>query len=217
MNSSQGGCSLTGKTNYHHGDLSAALLNAGEEVLEELGLRGFTLRECARRAGVSHAAPKHHFGDVSGFLTAIATRGFQQLSQMLQDQIDKAGDLTGEFTATGKAYVHFAESYPEHFRIMFRSDLLDVDSGPLLSATNKTFTVLTNVILRQRGEPEISSMDAGKPTNFDEVIDDIVISWCHIHGFAHLKLERQIPIPEDEHDRLLTRASTRLSRLMQNA
>ena len=62
------------KSAYHHGDLRTALLDAGDTVLAEHGLRGFTLRECARRAGVSHAAPKHHFSDVRGFLTAIAAR-----------------------------------------------------------------------------------------------------------------------------------------------
>ena len=66
---------MTAKTSYHHGDLKEALLAAAESVLDDHGLQGFTLRECARRAGVSHAAPKHHFGDVRGVLTEVAARG----------------------------------------------------------------------------------------------------------------------------------------------
>ena len=74
-------CGMRSKATYHHGDLKEALLTAAEAVLRDRGLQGFTLRECARRAGVSHAAPKHHFGDVRGVLTEIAARGFAQLNR----------------------------------------------------------------------------------------------------------------------------------------
>ena len=63
---------------YHHGDLRAALLAAGEEVLEESGVAGFSLRHVARRVGVSHSAPAHHFGDAQGLLAALATDGFRR-------------------------------------------------------------------------------------------------------------------------------------------
>src|SRR5262245_53652338 len=141
---------------YHHGDLKEALLTAAEAVLDEHGLQGFTLRECARRAGVSHAAPKHHFGDVRGILTEIAARGFRQLNKRLRSKLRAAGaDLDAQFAATADAYVGFAEAHPEHFRIMFRSDLVDVCSSDLIDAARETFTELTNVIRRQRGEPDI--------------------------------------------------------------
>ena len=115
------------KQTYHHGALKEGLVAAGEAVLADRGLQGFTLRECARRAGVSHAAPKHHFGDVRGLLTEIAARGFAQLTRRLRSKIRTAGDdLDAQFIATVDAYLGFAEAYPEHFRIMFRSDLVDV-------------------------------------------------------------------------------------------
>ena len=190
------------KASYHHGDLRQALLDAGDGVLQEQGLKGFTLRECARRAGVSHAAPKHHFGDVTGFLTEIAALGFMRLSAALELEIAGATNLDEEFIATTRAYVDFAEAHPEHFRIMFRCDLLDDQAPNIRQAAGETFRLLTNVILRQRGEPSLSASEyaSGGEVIFVNVIHDIVIGWSHIHGLAHLKLERQLTmVPEDMH------------------
>ena len=75
-------------TPYHHGDLRNALLDAADELLQEQGLQGFTLRACARRAGVSHMAPKHHFNDVRGLLRAVAERGFARLVALLKERFD---------------------------------------------------------------------------------------------------------------------------------
>jgi AcrR family transcriptional regulator len=205
------------KSNYHHGSLRQALLDAGDGVLREQGLKGFTLRECARRAGVSHAAPKHHFGDVTGFLTEIAALGFTRLTAALGAEIAGATNLDEEFIATTRAYVGFAEEYPEHFRIMFRYDLLDDNAPTLRQAAVETFRLLTNVILRQRGEPELSASEyaSGGEVIFVNVIHDIVIGWSHIHGLAHLKLERQLTmVPADMHEVLLVKASRRLATML---
>jgi AcrR family transcriptional regulator len=201
-------------TRYHHGDLRAALLEAGDAVLAAEGFRGFTLRACARHAGVSHAAPKHHFDDVTGFLTAIAARGFDRLTTRLETTIGRAADLAEEFEATSRAYLGFAEDYPEHFRIMFRSDLLSPDDENLRAAASQTFVVLTNVILRQRGEAEITELD--ETLQFAGVIKDIGIGWCHIHGLAHLVLEQQLAMfSAEERDALIVSAAERLSALLQ--
>jgi len=205
------------KQTYHHGSLRKSLLGAGESVLVEKGFKGFTLRECARRAGVSHAAPKHHFGGVTGFLTELAAIGFDRLTKELKSGIAKAKDLDGEFIATTQAYAKFAEQYPEHFRIMFRDDLLQVESQILVLASRKTFTELTNVILRQRGEAEITVDVFSDFPKFEDLINDIVIGWCHIHGFAHLMLEKQLPIVgKNMEKRIVKSSSTRLARLIQN-
>ena len=205
----------TGKSTYHHGTLYRALLDAGEDVLRDCGLRGFTLRECARRAGVSHSAPKHHFGDVQGFLTEIAALGFDRLTGMLRQEIAGATDLEQEFIATSRAYVAFAEQNPEHFRIMFRCDLLNVDAPVLANAAHKTYRELTNVILRQRGDPELPEQIPEGSIRFASFVDDIVIGWCHIHGLAHLKLEQQFPALDPD-GTLLINASRRLSKLIQS-
>ena len=222
---------------YHHGDLNSALLAAGEEVLAERGLQGFTLRECARRAGVSHAAPRHHFQDVSGFLTAIAGRGFDRLCSAIRDSLaqvdstvpvdaDTSSRLVAEFHAVICGYFEFAQQWPEHFRIMFRSDLLHSDSSVLLGSANKTFLELTNVVLRQRGEPELtandySENDGTKSSGLEieanmPLVHDIVIAWSHAHGFAHLRLEGQLNmVCADAEAEVLRRVSQRLSELVQ--
>lgn len=209
---------MTAKTSYHHGDLKEALLAAAESVLDDYGLQGFTLRECARRAGVSHAAPKHHFGDVRGVLTEVAARGFDQLTRRLKLRLRAAGDdLDAQFIATAEAYVGFAEAHPEHFRIMFRSDLVDIHSPSLMAAALTTFTELTNVIRRQRGEADIDVESLDTCMTSTQLINDILIGWCHVHGYAHLKLEGQLPmIPKSMQKEMLGTAGKRLARLIRS-
>lgn len=179
---------------YHHGDLRAALLQAGEDVLAERGAGGVTLRECARRAGVSHAAPTHHFGDLAGFLSVIAARGFERLVAAVREQraATDADDLDAQMIATGHAYVGFARREPNMFRIMFRCDLLNRESAALLVATKETFAELTSVILQQRGDPAIRADALSDTIAADRIIEDILIGWCHLHGLAHLLIEGQL-------------------------
>ncbi len=205
----------TSTTTYHHGELHSALLDAGDQLLHDVGLRGFTLRGCARLAGVSHAAPKHHFGDVTGFLTAIAARGFARLSALLRDEIEQAETLAQEFVGTTRAYTGFAERYPEHFRIMFRCDLLNLESPQLHHHISTTLTELTNLILRHRGEPEISTEDLEEKVTAQTLLEDILLGWSHIHGLAHLRLEQQlVMIPEDLYETLIVRSAERISKIL---
>ena len=76
---------------YHHGELREALVAAGRKLLEEQGLRGFTLRECARRAEVAHAAPAHHFASIDDLLAEIATRGYRELVAVMEAEARRAG------------------------------------------------------------------------------------------------------------------------------
>ena len=202
---------------YHHGELRTALLDAGDRVLQERGLQGFTLRECARRAGVSHAAPKHHFGDVQGFLTALAARGFDRLHATLCEHLAAAGeDLDEQFLATGRGYAAFALANPEHFRIMFRNDLQG-SSDVMMANAKATFVELTNVILRQRGEPELSAATLGDDVQDEGLLNDILIGWCHIHGYAHLRLEGQLDmVPEDVLDDVMKHACYQLAALLRS-
>lgn len=189
---------------------------AGEQLLAENGLSGFTLRACARLAGVSHAAPKHHFGDVQGFLTAIAARGYQKLTEMLRDAIAAAESPEEEFVATSRAYLQFAEQHPEHFRIMFRCDLLNMANNRLHFEVGTTLTELTNVVQRQRGEREISIEELiDHVPRTASLVEDIVISWCHIHGLAHLRIEQQLGmIPADRFEEITAKVARRVSRLV---
>ncbi|HEX2576599.1 MAG TPA: TetR/AcrR family transcriptional regulator [Aquihabitans sp.] len=109
---------------YHHGDLPAALRGAAAELLAERGAAGFSLREVARRAGVSHAAPTHHFGDSTGLLTAVAAEGFMHLTLATRAATAEAADPVDRLRALGRAYVRVAVEHPGHCAVMFRSDLV---------------------------------------------------------------------------------------------
>ncbi len=207
---------MSARPGYHHGDLRNALLDAADELLQTEGLQGFTLRACARIAGVSHAAPKHHFNDVRGLLGAVAERGFERLAATLKAELaEAAGDLDAEMFATARAYVEFAQTWPEHFRIMFRSDLIPFDMSCPPDALLATFTELTNVILRQRGEPELAPEEMSREKSA-ALVTDILLGWCHIHGYAHLRLEGQLKMVDEEaHLQHLEESATRLAHLIQ--
>ena len=107
---------------YHHGALREALIEATESLLAERGPDGFSLREVARRAGVSPAAPAHHFGDAAGLLTAVATLGFAGLTEALErGHALGGGDPRAALRGQGMEYVAFALRHPGRFRLMFRS------------------------------------------------------------------------------------------------
>lgn len=103
---------------YHHKDLKEALMKAAIEILATQGLDALSLRETARKAGVSHAAPYHHFRDKQALLDAVAERGFRLLRQAMEASADgKAG--TDGLQAYGRAYTGFAKSHTALFRLMF--------------------------------------------------------------------------------------------------
>lgn len=166
---------------YHHGDLRAALLEAAESMLAESGVERFTLRECARRAGVSHAAPAHHFGDARGLLTEIAALGFERLSKRVHDYVVRAGDDAAKnLNAVGQAYIDFALDHRAQFQLMFRHDRLDSSSPRLQAASQSTFDSLLTALTRASTAEEMSTR------TFEA---KIVLAWSAVHGFATLFLE----------------------------
>jgi AcrR family transcriptional regulator len=169
---------------YHHGDLRRALLGAAEVVLAERGVEGFTLRECARRAGVSHAAPAHHFGDVTGLLTALAALGFETLTAAMRDARAGIADPQERLWAIGRGYVAFAREYPERFRLAFSSHRLNHDDPALRAAGEAAFLELETAIRLVTGG------DTG-PLPAD-ALADLVHAWSVVHGFSHLLLAGQL-------------------------
>ncbi len=117
---------------YHHGDLPNALKAAAAEVIVERGPAGFSLREVARRAGVSHAAPAHHFGDTTGLLTALAIEAFELLDRAMSEAAVEASDPADRLARIGQAYVEVGVTNPAHMAVVFRPDLIDTDSEDYL-------------------------------------------------------------------------------------
>src|SRR5262250_143187 len=112
---------------YHHGDLRAAALAAAEKILEKEGVDALTLRAVARAVGVSHTAPKNHFGDLQGLLSELAAIGYGRYGEALANAMNAAGaDPRARMRAMGRAYVGFARQHPGMFLLMFRSERLDM-------------------------------------------------------------------------------------------
>ena len=212
------------KTGYHHGDLREALLTAAESLLAEEGLQGLTLRACARRAGVSHAAPKHHFNDVTELLSEVSARGFDRLTEALRTTRRAAGDDPVErFVGVAQAYVSFARAYPALFRLMFRWDALSAEHKPLVDAAQRTFAEMTNSITVQRGDPDVTPESLHTRISERSLQNDVLIGWSHIHGYAQLFLEGQFSGfaaeegPDAFIERTLRETGTRLSRMLRDA
>ena len=169
---------MTSPRPYHHGDLRRALLTAAGAAIAEVGPAGVSLRDLARRAGVSHAAPAHHFGDKAGLLTAFAAEGYD----LLAEELVEAQERTGEFLEVGVAYVRFALAHRAHFEVMFRPDLYHADEPAVRAARARAGDALragVGSLPGARGEAEIEV--AG------------VAAWSLVHGFATLYLTGALP------------------------
>jgi AcrR family transcriptional regulator len=131
---------------YHHGDLGNTLRQVAADLIAERGVAGFSLREVARRAGVSHAAPGHHFGDASGLLTAVAIEAFDHLHDATSAAIEGIDDPSDRLAMLARAYVEVATTNPGHCAVAFRHDLLDNDDADLLAAGDRAYAVLSDVV-----------------------------------------------------------------------
>lgn len=170
---------------YHHGALKEALIEATETLLAEGGVERFSLREAARRAGVSPAAPVHHFGDAAGLLTAVAVRGFESLGVRLKAADQSAGpDVGARLRAQGLAYVRFALERPGAFDLMFRTAKLNFDNGELGMAGREAFTMLARLF-----DPDFASDGPPAESNLPPALG----AWSAVHGFARLYLDQQLP------------------------
>ncbi|HVL58007.1 MAG TPA: TetR/AcrR family transcriptional regulator [Burkholderiaceae bacterium] len=166
---------------YHHGDLRRALLETTEELLERSGLEAFTLREVARRAGVSHGAPAHHFGDAQGLLTAFTADSFALLADsMAARRRDAPPSPFEQLVATGIGYVEFALAHRARFQLMFRSDRLDVTDEALQQSGSRAYRELVDCI-----EALVAASRAPRGT----VQPKIALAWSIVHGFATLMID----------------------------
>lgn len=166
---------------YHHGDLRRTVLTAALDVIATDGPDALSLRDLARRAGVSHAAPAHHFKDRTGLLTAVAAEGYGLFADALAD----AGDLRER----GVAYVRFAAGHPAHFQVMFRPELHRCDDPELVAAKARATEALRAGVA---GLP-------GAARGGDERLAGIA-AWSLAHGFATLLLSGNLDAPVGDRD-----------------
>ena len=184
---------------YHHGNLRRALLDATALAVAEVGPTACSVRDIARRAGVSHAAPVHHFGDRTGLLTAFAAEGFG----LLADALDRAA-AGGDLVEVGAAYVAFAVEHRPHFEVMFRRDLLRADDPALVSA----MTAAT-AALRSGLEAEAARVDDAADLDLEAVM---VGAWAQMHGLAALLVGGNLPARLGDARSLARRVSAAMDR-----
>ena len=171
---------------YHHGALRDALLEAAERVLERDGLAGLTLRAVAREAGVSHAAPTHHFGDLTGLVSELAAIGFRQFNAAMVQAGAAAASPAEKGVARARAYVGYAQAHPGMYGLMFRTERLDMTRPSLHEAANASFAGLAGAIGASRHE-QISE----QALSLDQAAA-IVRAWSLVHGFTMLLLDDRL-------------------------
>jgi AcrR family transcriptional regulator len=169
-----------GTRSYHHGDLPAALLDAVAALIREGGLETVTLRAAARRAGVSHAAPAHHFGDKAGLLAAFAAQGFAAFTATLEAARDAApGTPVERLRAMGRAYIAFATEHRPWFEVMFRPELVGSHQEVVTATGGDAFGVLVEQV----------AACLGAHATEREVLRVALATWSGVHGLATLLVD----------------------------
>ncbi len=190
---------------YHHGDLRTALLAAARSIVEEQGADAVMLREAARRAGVSHGAPAHHFGDKTGLLTQLA-------AQIINERIDQVAvakrasgpDPVDQLTACGMAHIDFLISHPQLEKLCWRDNAINRSAPVLVDAMERMAAELIETMSAVTGQVLKPDKEANPST---------LLAISVVHGFAQMVNERIIlrDVPEHErHDRALAMASEML-------
>jgi AcrR family transcriptional regulator len=165
---------------YHHGGLRDALIHAALEILESEGLAALSLRAVARRAGVSAAAPYHHFPDKQALLDAVAKRGFDALTAAMTTRMDKLSDAGARLDASGIGYVAFAVANPALFGLMFSTVGQNPAAGTSLDlARQRAYAVL------QKAAAACSPGGKASP-------EECLRLWALVHGIAKLVLEGSV-------------------------
>lgn len=179
--------SSANSTPYHHGNLRKTLIHVAVEILEEQGLSSLGLREVARRAGVSHAAPYHHFQDKQALYAAVAGYGFQKLRDAMASKAHGSGAPLNGLQAYGIAYTRFAIAHPALFRLMFTQEFIQLSPEEPTPKDGVVDDLTLDGIRRATG----CSPEQAKQVN--------LLLWSSVHGLAMLWLDGQLG-PRDPRD-----------------
>lgn len=185
------------KKPYHHGNLKNALIEKSIDIIKEEGIAALSLRKAARKAGVSHAAPAHHFGDLTGLLASIAQKGFEllleEIDQKLQENIHQSPLI--RLKSIGLSYISFALNHSYYFKVMFCSKLAEQSlTQDLKDEGRKICRRLAQCVQDCQRNQLIRNEDPMKMAAF---------IWTSIHGYATLTVNGKMGIDElqtiDEH------------------
>jgi len=168
--------SSEGERPYHHGNVRAEILTAALDAIADGGVASVSLRDLARRVGVTHGAASHHFGDKAGVLRAVAADGYSLLADYLEDAA--AG---GDFGDVGVAYVRFAVDHPAHFEVMFRPELYRPDDENVTAAKARSAAALYESARQVADAAGGDHQKAG------------VAGWALVHGIATLWRDGNLP------------------------
>jgi AcrR family transcriptional regulator len=169
---------------YHHGDLRRALLDAALALIAEAGPRGFTLREVARRAGVSHNAPYRHFRDKDELVAAVAIEGFDKLTRKMQRAAARGATPVERFHQAGLGYVEFALASPQHYTVMFDVRGVAAASAGVAAASARASGVLIDAVEECRSAGAIVC---------ESTMSGALFAWALVHGIAKLAIAGWLP------------------------
>jgi AcrR family transcriptional regulator len=182
---------------YHHGNLRETLLEAALRLISEVGPTAFTLREVARRAGVSHNAPYRHFRDRDELMAAVSTQGYRELTRAMLDAVEQESDALARLKRAGLAYVKFALRRSEHFTVMFDAPTskpseklcfspskMKIKYPEAAEAAEQSFHTLLNLVAACQ---EDGVLRAGNPKEL------ALLAWSTVHGIAKLAITGRLP------------------------
>lgn len=169
---------------YHHENLRGVLLEAAIRLIAEVGPTAFTLREVARRAGVSHNAPYRHFRDRDDLMAAVATQGYRELTQAMVQAAGSKTDALERLKHAGLGYVAFALRRPEHFTVMFDAPMSERKHPESAKAAKQAFGTLLGFVK--------SSQDSGRLPVADSH-QMALLAWTMVHGIAKLAITGRLP------------------------
>ncbi len=179
---------------YHHGDLRQAILAAAAAAVARDGVAALSLRSLAQQVGVSHTAPRHHFGDKRGVITALAAQGYDGLAAALAPAA-----AAGSLLEAGLAYVGWVLDHPAHYQVMFRPDLVDGDDAGHAAAIDALRRALVASLPGDGGGGKIPVLG--------------LAAWSIVHGFVTLSLAGSLPVPAQDREGTLELARATLARL----
>lgn len=194
---------MKSRETYHHGDLRQTLIDTALELVAEQGVTQWSLREVARRIGVSHTAPYRHFSDRDSLLAAVAERGFQEMSQHLQQTLNNTPtDPDNRLQAIGVAYIQYAIAHPCEYQIMFRTSLEDEQKySDLAKAATKAFSILVNVIAEGQ---KTSIFRSGNSKELAQV------AWSLVHGLSMLLIDGHLKVPKNSSVEIVATYTTQM-------